>query len=305
MPKSREQKRAEKDAVRRRLNRVVKHAARQQLIEMRKRLASMRERKPQEQGLDAADTVSIVQCSGVGDCCYDRPLFVEPTDVFRILNNQDVVKKFGVQKTMDLYRKKDEEGYRLLAYGADSKASLPYCRVNLVDEGDKKVCPFKDGDLCVLGEDRLTQCKADPVCRATRVQGQRGFAAWRYFTIDSICAVCSSSKTGEEPNPSVSYQIRNWMIDKNMRERVEDSDLFHAFISWMHSFVKTEGQVSMASALLFNWDMFLDLGDGEIAIPRPLKARSVFEFARAALTIFVPSGIDGTVDKDKEYEVKQ
>jgi hypothetical protein len=298
-------------SARRRLNRKAGDQVRRYLKKTKR--PKMPESVEEDDGslLVLDDQISIPLCEGVGDCCKDRALYVEPSDVWRIMHNERAREKFGLEITSDLYpeqdtgedKKKDiEKGKKYpLAYFVDKKTHLPFCAVVRVeDESGSQVCPFlettEDGPVCVLGEDRLTQCKPDPVLRVARLDKKRRLSGWTYSLIDQPCIGCKSADVEEERESTV----EEWLMSKGMEDRFIDSDLFHGFLGWMGQHASESFHWYIATRLLFDWDRFMleDLEQSitDISGKGPDSAGEVFLMARAFVEAIL------VADKKKEID---
>jgi len=260
------QQRAVKEAARKKLNQKAKEQVRRYLKGTRRPSPPRAEQKPTgptpiqaSKALSLDDTATFAYCDGVGECCKNRPIFVEPSDVFRIMKNTRAREKFNLITTSDLYPKDKEPGP--LAYYTDKQTHLPFCGVHRVEMQGKdgkvdQVCPFfemgKNGPECILGEDRLTQCKADPVCRLSRLNAKRRLCGWDYGLIDQPCLECDQAaddKMREE-------KVEDWLISCGMEERLMESDLFHGFIGWLQRLTTSEFHWKFATVLLFDWHRY-------------------------------------------------
>jgi hypothetical protein len=204
---------------------------------------------------------------------------------------------------MDLYPKGDEPGP--LVYMFDETAGLPMCAVYRVEmaklrgealpdidseKGKEQVCPFfgfkDDGTLeCILGDDRLTQCKADPVCRVSRLAHKRRLSGWSYSLIDSPCMGCKAASETDERNMTV----KDWMLSSGMEDRLVESDMFHGFVLWLQGEVGKVPEMSvfyskLATSLLFDWHRFaiehLKQPKDEVIKYGPSSLKEVFLSAR-------------------------
>ena len=252
----RKQKQAIEKAARRKMTRAAQDQVR--IYMKQRRHATRRHGEEVKEDKIILDTVcTMAKCNGVGNCCKDRPLFVEPADVFRIVKNEYVRKIFGVTSTRDLYRSGDGRG--LLMYTYDREQRLPVC-VAVSKEypgssGDVRVCPFyKDdvmGPVCILGEDRLTCCKSDPITRFGRVTNKRTISGWGYDHNKLICASCPQA----DPNGVREQTVGSWLKVCGAEERYRESDLFLAFVDWLKK-VHDEALCGVAAGMIFDWDGF-------------------------------------------------
>lgn len=255
----RKQRRAAKEAGRKEMNRIGKEQVR---VWLRKRSSvigkgNTRDNSDDSIGVGLDENIVIPQCGGVGDCCRNRPLFLEPSDVLRIISNKNVQEKFGVLLTTDLYVERNGSP-PLLIYDFNVASDIPMCFVNWksdpdMPENEDKVCPFfiKTGGMpsCILGDDRLTQCCSDPLIRVARINDKRRMDGWKFKLSDTPCVTCRC-KTSME---NVRYSTRDWIQACGMLPRYDESDLFLSFVNWMKGSNLSSLAKINATAMLFNW----------------------------------------------------
>ena len=227
--------------------------------------------------------VDIPVCNGVGDCCKNRALHVEPSDVLRILNNENARSRFGIETTSDLYPRNSEETKAPLSYGIDPKFKIPFCSVRLIDVTEKdgsveKHCPFMEhndgGDVCMLGSDRLTQCRSDPLFRmgrqdADRVSNRNRFAGWNYGFMDQVCSGCHQYS---KENTRGNGKVEDWLLACGMESRLLESDMFHGTLGWLKSIITAQEHWMLAAMLLFDWERFFEF---------PMKSISLYLYLSA------------------------
>jgi hypothetical protein len=209
------------------------------------------------------DEIAFYECDGVGQCCLDRPLALEPGDVLRLMKNDAFRETFGIESTKDLYRK-NEDGKPLLVRVYDEKSGLPACFAVPVflgkDDDSQTACPFYlNGDVakCHLGEDRLTQCTADPVVRLARMNGKRQIEGWSYALNDIPCMGCPKACSDKMHVCDTS----DWLIEKGMggvEGRFTESDTYTAFCDWLKRKKYPMPLNRMAVELLYNWNAVVD-----------------------------------------------
>ena len=225
-----------------------------------------------EKGLDLEAEVEFPDCDGVGHCCVDRPLSVEPGDVLRIIGNEAARERFGIKNTGDLY-KTDTKSPLMLKFW-DEKTGMPCCFVRpvpLTGERDgPTACPFyihpresSDGQTheCVLGEDRLTQCKPDPIMRVSRVDDGGRICGWSYTLSETKCMGCPKSK----PSMRRVQSVESWMLNtKMLREngRYAETDMYVLYSSWLKTLDANVPTKRMAMEFIFNWSMLTGESDG-------------------------------------------
>jgi hypothetical protein len=281
-------KRKQKQAVEKAARRKMTRAAQDQVrvyMKQRRHVTKGRGERVEEDKITLDTVCSMAKCDGVGNCCKDRPLFVEPADVFRIVKNEQVRKTFGVTSTRDLYR--SEEGKRLLMYTYDREQRLPVCMVVSKEypgsEGNVRVCSFyRDdvmGPVCILGEDRLTCCKSDPITRFGRVTNKRTISGWGYDHNKIICASCPQA----DPNGVREQTVGSWLKVCGAEERYRESDLFLAFIDCMKG-ISDESLCGIASGMIFDWDGFRTDETGKVD-NEIIGPASVDEIIRAAHSV--------------------
>jgi len=263
-----------------------------------------------DHGVGVDENVILPQCKGVGDCCRNRPLFLEPSDVLRIINNERVKDHFGILLTTDLYTSDPP----ILSYEFNEQSGLPICFVNWRDEhnrpGENKVCPFfieEEGLVdCLLGNDRLTQCCADPVLRVARVSDKQKIDGWKFELSDTPCITCPN-KTSTD---NVSYTVRDWIKACGMDTRYEESDMFLSFINWL----KTSGASLLvkinATAMLFNWHrMSMEVFGSsreEAVVQGPKTVVDVFRSAKVVTDHIMKVGVlnDAEAEEGKDKKNK-
>lgn len=310
----RKQKQAVKEAARKSLQRKANAAVRQYMKGRRKVTGGPVPQPETSNRLQLDQEVTFAQCEGVGECCKNRPIYVEPGDVYRIMHNERAREKFGLRVTPDLYPKEAEDGKMVpgpLIYQVDKRSFLPFCAVHRVElskilppdgikprisvSGGDQACPFlgflEDGTPeCILGDDRLTQCASDPICRTSRVPGLRRLSAWEYAHMDKPCVGCLQASEDQDRT----MIVRDWLVQRGMEDRLAESDQFHGFIDWLRDQMKAfDGQGDheffwkMAANIMFDWHKFaidyLEQPIEEVLDHGPESARGVVESARTLM----------------------
>jgi hypothetical protein len=316
----RKQRKAVKEATRRHLQRQANAQVRRYMkgrrrpVDLAAEYAKTQEKDPRMLTLD--QEVTFAHCQGVGECCKNRPIYVEPTDIWRIMHNDRAREKFGLEVTMDLYPKADEGDPEKmipgpLVYQVDKKTHLPFCAVHRVElskilppdgikpgvdvnDGDQ-ACPFfgflDDGTPeCILGDDRLTQCASDPICRTGKLDHLRRLSAWEYALMDQQCLGCVQASEDQERT----MKVRDWLVQKDMEDRLAESDLYHGFIGWHRDQMKAfdgkgdhEFFWKMATNIMFDWDRFaieyLEQPKEEVLEHGPSAPKEVYLAARTMM----------------------
>lgn len=310
------QEKALKEVFRKKIDRKAKLALGRLDVVRKKTIAS------QPKSLDLGQHVTFPICDGVGECCKNRPIFVEPSDVYRIIHNERARQVFNLETTMDLYPKDGKRS--VLFYFVDKYSSLPNCfiyRVKLSSliEGksfvpgvevkdEDQVCPFfvfeESGKPdCILGKDRLTQCLSDPIYRMNRLNDRRRFSSWEYGLVKEPCIVCKQAS--EEQRTEV---VKDWLQKKGLEERYIESDLLHNFIDWLR--IQVSGEPSeidyiwkTAACFLFDWDRFfidyLKQPKEEVLKHGPTAPRDVYSVASKIMESFLMSRSMANIDKEK------
>ena len=282
---------------------------------------------PDDNGLVVSDPISCAKCHGAGECCKNRPLYVEPGDVHRIIRNENARNIFGIKSTSDLYPVGDPEAIKPLVYGVDKEQLLPFCSVRRVElsslvealpdgvepgirvEPDDQVCPFfsfSDSGVpgCILGDDRLTQCASDPICRSGRSRNRGKLEAWKYMSIDTMCLECDQASDTEEINTTVG----DWLMKRGMDERFKESDLFHGLITWCGDRIKGSKQDPgfhwyVLAGIVFDWDRVTgyanENADAMDEISGPVSVSDVFTAARMIMEGVIDGQFQNAdIDKD-------
>lgn len=255
-------------------------------------------------GLD--DLVDLPHCEGVGECCKDRFLPVEPSDIWRVLHNDRARAKWNVTHTCDLFGKG-----KPFIYDVDARAGVPGCAVVRVEipGSETQACPFLELDAdgkpeCILGTDRLTACKADPICRVSKVDGKRRLSGWRYALNNAPCKGCMQAG----PEDQLDVRVENWLIGQGMEERFLFNDMYSGFVEWLKGLNRSIFHCKMASMLLFNWHEFMIGTQGvpkdKVPWEEPKDPRHIFGSARVILEGIMKMD-EQQLAKDKEEAAKK
>ena len=224
------------------------------------------DRLPSDPSLYLDDSIAFANCDGVGACCLDQPLAVEPGDLLRIVKNDAVRMSFGIEKTQDLFAER-EDGRPLLVHFWDEASRVPACfavPVLLSEANDSQTaCPFyqQDGSACMLGDDRLTQCKSAPVFRMARLDGNRKIDGWIYRLNDVPCMGCPKDCGKDRRIMSV----KEWMGLSGMdggEGRFAETDLYVACCDWLRRMELSVEYNRMAAEFLFNWNVLIEENPG-------------------------------------------
>jgi hypothetical protein len=239
----------------------------------------------QKDTLDLDSEISFPLCDGVGDCCKNRAVLIEPSDVFRILKNKRAQEKFGCTVTMDLQGKDDSKP---LTYWIDSETGLLMCAVRRIEDTEtgEQLCPFlEQGDVptCLLGDDRPTFCKADPVGRQQRTKDKKRLSAWSYALAEDMCVGCAQASADENRQ----MRVVDWLNERSMGERYRVTDVFFWFAEWMHVNVKDKTLKELAAMLVFDWHRWVvdqgGLTREQAMVEGPKKPEDVMFAARQIL----------------------
>jgi len=230
---------------------------------------------------EETSTVSIPKCDGVGDCCMNHTVVLDPADLQRILNNKDVQDTHGISLTTDLY-----QGDRaLLHYWVDPKSGVPMCVVRKDQQEDgNEQCAFltKEGGTvrCLLGDDKPTACAVNPVRRVASKDMLGNMEGWRYIVNDNPCQICKKC----DENDMREVQVEDHLESSGMKERYALNDLYHGFAGWLVANVKAQDMQQIATMLLFDFDSFSTGVGGmtreEAAGMRPASPESAILSAR-------------------------
>ena len=196
-------------------------------------------------GID--DIVNIPNCNGAGECCCGVKLMVEPSDVWRIMNNKRACEKLGIKTTMDLYNEDPEKA--ILAYSVTGPDADPMCVAVLKEKahGLYKVCPFlekkDEGYECILGADKLTTCKTTPIGRTiVRETGE-----WGYVVTDAFCKECPKSQE------RIDVRIEHWLKEHGMEDRYRQTEMWNGCIMWIKTKAKDELYKRLAVLVGYDW----------------------------------------------------
>jgi hypothetical protein len=269
----RKQKRAADEAVRRRLNRKARYMMNVNRLQDKLGSASIQ----QKYGLLEWDSdIRVPQCDGGGECCKGQHRPVDPGDVWRIMQNEKVKEKWGVEKTKDLYG----DGKPLI-YDVNTNTNFPTCATMIVEnEAGEKVCPFLEDDGCMLGDDRLSFCKSQPLHRVPCRDGNGHIVDWGYTVDSAQCEKCS--KRGEIPMTST---VSGFMALK--KKDYEFTDLWTGFLFWLRKLCPDIFFLKLGSMLVFDWDTFGEHQEAdtpeEERFPGPTSEEKVLLNARFAL----------------------
>jgi hypothetical protein len=218
--------------------------------------------------LSLDEDVQFAHCDGVGNCCRNRAIPVEPADVWRILRNKAARERFGVELTADLFNldgeTKTPNGEEPpLYYWVDPNTNFLMCGVKRIKRDDgNEYCPFfvpKDSvaidavPTCLLEEDRLTYCKADPMIRCERETSgsKRRLERWTYVLDNDPCEMCPQA----DPNHRRETTVKAWLHSTNMVDRYRLTDGFFNFVEWAKLNL-SEDQLVIAAMLIFDWHRF-------------------------------------------------
>lgn len=316
-------KRREKSAIRKKARLKLTKEVEKEYLRMRRTSGGQLSLVPDVEREDASevksssdqlsldDVFSHPGCNGVGQCCVQRFLPVEPSDIWRILRNEAVREKWGVTHTMDLFGAK-----KPLIYDISSNNGMPGCAtirvVQKIGGKDVQVCPFLnvvpdeqwiEGVRmdCILGEDRLTFCNSDPITRSSRAEGRR-HAGWLYTNNSNVCLGCLY-----RPSQVVDSEttVEKWLVSRGMEERYMFTDLFLGYMEWVMQSTNSVFQRKLAAILIFDWHRFLsDLSNQslhEVPWDEPGDPREILMLARAVMEGVIVNDVRGEgepVDRD-------
>lgn len=301
-----------KSESRRRLKRAIENKRRREINRQMKSYICVRKKKigslPQRESgecddrspADAevllADEIAFARCDGVGTCCIGQPLALEPADIIRIVQCENVREVLNVKDTGDLYVAGENEKPILLHF-FDHKARVPVCFAvpKQLGPGDERtICPFYQmgpHPQCLLGDDRPTQCRSHPVARLARITEGRQIGGWTYRLHDVPCMGCQKDNATDRRIMRVDEWLRVCgMTGEN--GRYYETDLYVAFCDWLRR-AKFPTQLNqLASAVLFDW--------GRIAEEAPGDVFSLISFARLSLERLEKEGMGSLLGGAKE-----
>lgn len=252
-------KRNQREAIKKAARGQINRAARLSAVRMRKAAMLTKSLDMTEGGpgrMDLESEVSLPRCGGVGACCKNQMVRVNPGDIWRIMHNERVQKMFGIEFTMDLFGREKKGG--LLHYWLDQRTGLPVCAVrrDIQDDEETERCVFLEIDkggkhTCILGEDRPTTCQANPIGRVGKKNEKGELIGWEYILKDDLCQKCTQR---EEENYTIT--IEDWLDKQGMEERYNLSNMFLGFIGWMAREVKAQEMRELGAMLVFDFDRF-------------------------------------------------
>jgi hypothetical protein len=228
------------------------------------------------------DVISIPQCTGIGRCCTNMIVNLDPADVWRILNNENVRQRFGVDLTMDLVSTEPDKG--IIEYWVDPRIGVPRCKLKHIKKEQGLIeCIFlgmEEGKAtCILGDDRPTICMGNPIGRVGQHDDKGHLASWGYVIRDEACRKCEYKEEGERQ-----VRVEELLGERKMQERYEMTDLFYGLQGWMANEIKVEEMRKLATMICFDWDRFLiEIGGRsreDVKSVRPDSPLSVLASAR-------------------------
>jgi len=209
---------------------------------------------------DADGTVSVPQCDGVGDCCVNHAVVLDPADLQRILYNKNVQKNFSIRVTSDLYRGTERP---LLSYWIDKASGVPMCvvRRDKKEDGNEECAFLVTGEsrdrYCLLGDDKPTACKTNPVRRIASKDMLGRMEGWKYVVNDIPCQICDKC----DDDKRIDVKIEDHLVEQGMEERYAMTDLFHGFAGWLVKEIKAEEMQKLAAMIVFDFDSYsVDVG---------------------------------------------
>lgn len=256
----RSQRRAARDSARRRMDRQVKaqmDKLRHAVQTGRGGVASVNMGGGIGPIRELGDEVDIAKCDGVGHCCIDTMVPIDPGDVWNIMHSPEVQDTFGVEVTSDLSKSPEERG--LIYYWLDPRTGAPRAslRQDESEDGKRRCVMLKeieeDGEIsysCLMGDDRPTVCLANPIGRVGKKNDKGRLAGWGYVVQDDPCAECPKGCEQE------SVVVEDHLKGRGMEERYAITDMFHGFVGWLVREVKPEEIRQLAAMLIFDYDRF-------------------------------------------------
>lgn len=303
----RKQKEVVKSKMRKRVNRQTNLAMqRMRQAAMRQKGTSTGEEGEQLKKHEIDEKVTMPECDGVGDCCVNHAVILDPADVQRVLYNKAVQNTFGIVTTKDLY----QGDQSILHYWIDKKSGVPMCvaRRDQNEDGNEE-CVFlmtgeKDHRTCLLGDDKPTPCKVNPLRRVAAKDALGRMDGWRYAVNDTPCQICDKC----DPDKNVQVKLEDYLVESGMEERYKLNDLYHGYAGWLVKNIKPEELRQLAAMIMFDFDSYsMDIGGmsaEEAASLRPAGPESAILSSRSIVeNIASPEKmLEGMVEKLKETE---
>jgi len=285
------QKRTQKDAIKKKARKLVNRQSMMMANRMRRMArhtesVNMGDQKPV---IELDGEISLPKCDGVGECCKNKIVRINPGDIWKMMHNERMRTEFGVELTVDLFKPPEERGW--LHYNLDPRAGIPVCTIRRdLQEDDMDHCAFlvvKDEHyICLLGDDRPMACQANPVTRVGKKNAMGRLEGWNYTVMDEPCATCP--KNTEE---QLTITVEEWLQKRDMEERYRIADMYFGFQGWLARDVKAEEMKQLATMLVFDYDRYaLDIGGisrEEILENRPESPEHVMTNARMVVESIV------------------
>ncbi|TRO55181.1 hypothetical protein E2P64_07555 [Candidatus Bathyarchaeota archaeon] len=209
--------------------------------------------------LELSDEVSLPGCNGIGECCKNKIVRLNPGDIWKIMHCERMRNEFGIELTVDLFKPPEERGW--LHYNLDPRAGIPVCTIRRdLQPNDVDHCAFleviDDEYRCILGDDRPMACMATPITRIGKKDKMGRLDGWQYVMMDDPCANCAKVK--EE---KLVMTVEDWLKQQGMEDRYRIADMYFGFQGWLARDVKAEEMKQLATMLVFDYDRYpMDIG---------------------------------------------
>lgn len=275
---------------------------------------------------------NCIKCGG--KCCINQDVLINPFDVWRIINNENVRKMLGVRTTCDLFEPLDGRK-PLLSYYLGDRSRLPVACINMVELGENfTICPFNapakifSGDflkiksmedflklpffkaadgtpvgLCALEMAKPTICRAYPLGRmgSKKLDKKRlDFTELPKMQYIYVGQNCEKFKVNEV---TVKEYIKKWDLDKTYRM----SDLVNEWRNLLLRKVPNERTRFFLGKAVFDFDCLIidqfgrGVSDKELREHRPES----FEILIATICNFIEDVEDGLEKVNKILKEKR
>ena len=142
------------------------------------------------------------------ECCRDLRLMLTPYDILRLKRA--------------LGMKAEEFLDRCAECSFDEQRNLPMIHL-MMEENERRTCPFVSPKGCRIYEDRPSACRIYPVARASRIHRLHGTVIENYFVLrEDHCLGFSEAKT---------WSAADWIKDQGLAAYYEHNDLWMEIIT--------------------------------------------------------------------------
>lgn len=187
-----------------------------------------------------AGVIADPGCNGIGECCKDIVVYLDPFDVWRIFNNTAVRDKYNIGTSRDLYGKSGP-----LEYWIHPDSGQLRCNIKATAKGEP--CRLHESGQCLLCKDRPTDCLARPLL-------QQRFGLVLDAELCAVCATCDK----KIPIPSV-LSISSFLAQRDVIPfRTTERGLFSMFEKKLYDLAITKDGSSdlhmLSTALVMTFD---------------------------------------------------